>query len=88
MAQINRLQQLIEKLECKVRGGGQAGWGLPPTSVQAGLVLGPLLLPAAPVSGPGVATELRPFTRPGLAKLLSPKPPAPLGSADPPLASL
>ncbi|NWH44051.1 NECA3 protein, partial [Fregata magnificens] len=31
MAQINRLQQLIEKLECKVRGRGEVGWDLRPT---------------------------------------------------------
>ncbi|NXP08981.1 NECA3 protein, partial [Thinocorus orbignyianus] len=35
MAQINRLQQLIEKLECKVCGRGEVGWGLPHTSALA-----------------------------------------------------
>ncbi|NXW41444.1 NECA3 protein, partial [Nyctiprogne leucopyga] len=35
LAQINRLQQLIEKLECKVCARGEVGWGLPPTSVPA-----------------------------------------------------
>lgn len=91
MAQINRLQQLIEKLECKVRGRGEAGWGLPCTSTLARLVLGPLSVLTALVFSLGTVTELHPFIRPGLAKLLIPcrlqSPPSALSSADPPLAS-
>lgn len=72
MAQINRLQQLIEKLECKVRGRGELCWGLPHTLALVWVALGPLLVPLALVFGPGIVTELHPFTRPGLSGLLIP----------------
>lgn len=72
MAQINRLQQLIEKLECKVHGRGELGWGLPHTLALVWVALGPLLVPLALVFGPGIVTELHPFTRPGLSGLLIP----------------
>ncbi|NXB12725.1 NECA3 protein, partial [Cnemophilus loriae] len=66
MAQINRLQQLIEKLECKVCAQGGC-WGCPtPGHGQISAETPPV--PAAPLLRPGISPRLEPLKEEAMCK--------------------